>query len=142
MKIVITTKQYRSLVFSLLKTLVGKLSMETDEDNTMHVIFDFHGEEIMSIYFKGMIRNVGCKKDLTLYNDFARQLEGYIPYYKHKIFSEVLVDYVYQELGIKCDCIEYEHDFINRYRVDDNEEYHWIDSRTRKYNVKKKKKIK
>jgi len=151
MKIIITKEQYKLLVFSLLETLVGKLSIKTTkdkwkEDNAdfdYHDLYDESGEEIANIWVKGNLRNKGCKKDLTLNESFSQALENYIPYFKHKIFSDVLIEYVYKHTKIKCDCIQYDYDFKPRVEKNyDGEEVEYIGSKTRKYNVKKKKKIK
>jgi len=151
MKIIITKEQYRLLVFSLLETLVGKLSIKTIKDkwkenndkSDHHDLYDESGEDIATIWVKGDLRNKGCKKDLTLENGFTQSLENYIPYYKHDIFSEVLIEYVYKYTKIKCDCIQYDYDYKHHVEKDDDgEEYEYTDAKTRKYNVKKKKKIK
>jgi len=151
MKIIITKEQYRLLVFSLLETLVGKLSIKTIQDkweenkhkHDYHDLYDESGEYIAAIWVKGNIRNKGCKKDLTLNDSFSQSLENYIPYYKHKIFSDVLIEYVYKYTKIKCDCIQYDYDYKHRVEKDDDgEKYEYTDAKTRKYNVKKKKKIK
>ena len=66
-----------------------------------------------------------------------------MPHYKHKMFSKVLVDYIYDKFGIKCDCVQYDYDFKEKEWVgDDGNEYINYLSKTRRYNVKKKKKIK
>ncbi len=47
------------------------------------------------------------------------------------------------KFGIKCDCVQYDYDFKEEKHVDDEgDEYEYTDSKTRRYNVKKKKKIK
>jgi hypothetical protein len=131
MKIIITKKQYRSLVFTLLETLVGDLTIGESEDER-YAILDQDGEEIIDIWTN--MAN-GCKKDLTLSFSFSENLEGYVPYFRKKIFSEVLIEYVYTHTNIKCDCIDYHYGFTND------------DDGTRSkgrylYNLKKKKKIK
>ena len=141
----IKKEQYKELVLNLLETLFGKLSIEDTEDGGeiyQHTIYDQNGEDIAEIYL-GKYGNTGCKKDLTLSRDVTEKLEGYVPYFRHKLFSKVLVDYVYEQLGIKCDCVQYDYDFENKVELDsDGTEYEWRKSNTRKYNVKKKKKIK
>ena len=141
----IKKERYKQLVSDLLETLFGKLSITDTEDFgeiIQHTIYNQDGEDIAYIYL-GRSGNTGCKKDLTLSRDVTEKLEGYIPYFRHKIFSKVLVDYVYEKLGIKCDCVQYEYDFKNKTEVDrDGIEFDWTKSNTRKYNVKKKKKIK
>jgi hypothetical protein len=150
MKIVITKKQYGVLVSSLLKTLFGKLRIKTIEeqkaegfDAPYHVVFDSEGEVIIGIYIKKSA-NAGCKNDLTIFNETSEKLEAYIPHYRHKIFSEVIVDYVYKQLDIKCDCVQYEYDFkwVTDNDEDEDEYDGYMVSKTRKYNLKKKKKIK
>ena len=140
----IKKEQYKELVLNLLETLFGKLSIEygEDDDAMFHTVYDQNGADIADIYL-GKYGNKGCKKDLTLSRDVTEILEGYIPYFRHKIFSKVLVDYVYEQLGIKCDCVHYEYEIENKTEFDsDGEEYDLVSSKTRKYNVKKKKKIK
>ena len=142
MKIIITKEQYKNLVVSLLDTLIGEMTIRTVKEKReygnkedYHSVFDEDGSEIMTIWVKGNLRNKGCKKDLTLENRLIGKFETYMPYYKHKIFSEVLVDYIYDKFGIKCDCVHYDYNF-----KEDHDKYAY--SKTRKYNVKKKKKIK
>jgi hypothetical protein len=128
MKIIITKKQYKDLVYTLIDTITGgELSVKDISDYGRYDIFDSYGEEIMNIYTKkGGGLNPGCKNDLGLDPDFVKTLEGYIPYFRKKIFSKVLIDYVYDKTNIKCDCIDY------NYGSDD---------RRFAYNVKKKKKV-
>ena len=141
MKILISKEQYRILVLKLLEGLFGKLSITTAEekqrlgrgDDNYHDIFDENDEEIANIWIKGNSKNKGCKRDLTFTVESTEQMENFIPYYKHKMFSNVLIEYVYKYTGLKCDCTQYEYDFNY-----DGGEY----SKTKKYNVKKKKKIK
>ena len=141
----IKKERYKQLVFDLLETLFGKLSIEDSEDGGeiyLYTIYDQDGADIAEIYL-GRHGNKGCKKDLTLSRDVTERLEGYIPYFRHKMFSKVLIEYVYDKLGIKCDCVQYDYDFENKTEVDrDGTEFDWTKSKTRKYNVKKKKKIK
>ena len=141
----IKKERYKQLVSDLLETLFGKLSITDTEDFgeiSQHTIYNQDGEDIAYIYL-GRFGNTGCKKDLTLSRDVTEKLEGYIPYFRHKIFSKVLIEYVYDKLGIKCDCVQYEYDFENKTEVDrDGIEFDWTKSNTRMYNVKKKKKIK
>ena len=141
MKIIISKEQYRVLVLNLLETLFGELSIRTVGEkkrlgqvgHDYHDVFNKHDEEIAHIWVKGDSKNKGCKRDLTFSNEVIEQMEKFIPYYKHKMFSKVLIEYVYKYTGVKCDCIQYDYDF-----VDDDYTF----SKTKKYNVKKKKKIK
>ena len=132
-------------MLKLLETLFGDLSITTaeekqklgDGDSDYHDIFDKYGDEIANIWIKGGIRNKGCKRDLTLTVEATEQMENFIHYYKHKMFSKILIEYVYNHTGIKCDCTQYEYDF-KRFDGSYSGDY----SKTKKYNVKKKKKIK
>jgi len=141
MKILISKEQYRILVLSLLETLFGKLSITTLKEkerlgllsHDYHDIFDEDNEEIANIWVRGDSKNKGCKRDLTFSNEVIEKMENFIPYYKHKMFSKVLIEYVYKYTGVKCDCVQYDYDF-----EDDNDAF----AKTKKYNVKKKKKIK
>ena len=138
-------EKYRTLVFSLLKTLFGELTIKDEYDGRgrtyIHNIYDQHGEDIGGI-FLGDHANKGCKKDLTLNQETSERLEGYIPYFRHKVFSKVLIEYIYDKFKIKCDCVQYDYNFEREIRYNDDEEYDYLNYDTRKYNVKKKKKIK
>ena len=144
MKILISKEQYRILVLKLLETLFGELGITTLKEKVRagilshdyHDVFDKDGEEIANIWIKGDTKNKGCKRDLTFSNDVTNRMEHFIPYYKHKMFSEVLIEYVYKYTGVKCDCIQYDYHF----NQNDDEEYYA--AKTKQYNVKKKKKIK
>jgi len=150
MKIIITEEQYGHLVTNLLDLLLGNITIKTVKEKkeegikeSYHSVFNEDGETVMTIWVKGSLRSKGCKKDLTLENSLIEKFEQYMPYYKHKMFSKVLVDYIYDKFGIKCDCVQYDYDFKEEKHVDDEgDEYEYTDSKTRKYNVKKKKKIK
>ena len=150
MKIIITESQYKSLVTSLLDILLGDITIKTVKEkkeeghkSDHHNIFDEYGDLVMTIWVKGGIRNRGCKKDLTLESRILEQFERYMPYYRHKIFSKVLVEYVYDKFGIKCDCVQYDYGYEEKTHVDDGgDEYVRTEYKTKKYNVKKKKKIK
>jgi hypothetical protein len=143
MKIIITKQQYKSLVYSLLDTVVGgELTVQKLSSENYKTVYDSEGENIMKIFSKkGSGRNKGCKNDLGLDNDFVTELQKYVPYFKNKIFSEALVDYVYEKTGIKCDCIDYSTGWVEP--VDSDGNYYgtgYYNDRFA-YNVKKKKKI-
>jgi hypothetical protein len=143
MKIIISKEQYRVLVLNLLETLFGELSIRTREEkqrlglggDDYHDIFNKYDEEIANIWVTGESKNKGCKRDLTFYNEVTEQMEKFMPYYKHRMFSKVLIEYVYKYTGVKCDCVQYDYNFSG----DDDDD---IYAKTKKYNVKKKKKIK
>ena len=163
MKIIITESQYititediekeryKKLVSELLKTLFGELTIEHEYGDsgklTHYHIYDQHGEEFANIYLR-TFANKGCKKDLTLTQESSEKLEGYIPYLRHKLFSKVLIELIDDKFKIKCDCIQYDYNFQREVRYsdddedDDEEEYEYVNYDTRKYNIKKKKKIK
>jgi hypothetical protein len=139
MKTIITKKQYEVLVMKLLKITTGGLVLpERDTDLTYYEIYaknddgDNEADSIMTIYFGNYV-NKGCSRDLTLSNPFSSKLELTIPYYKKKIFSNALRKFVYNEIGMWCDCVEYDYNF----HEDDDD-----DIKTYKYNLHKKKKIK
>ena len=149
MKIIITKSQYKSLITNLLDVLLGKISLLTVKEKKRngevnphaHSILDKSGVEVMAIWITGP-KNKGCKYDLTLDTSFTENMERYFPHYRHKLFSKVLVDYVYNHTGIKCDCVQYDYGFEDERRLDDEGvEYVYSTNRTKRYNVKKKKNI-
>ena len=149
MKIIITEEQYGHLVTNLLDLLLGDITIKTvkekKEDGNKedyHSVFNEDGETVITIWVKGPLRSKGCETDLTLENSLIEKFEQYMPHYKHKMFSKVLVNYIYDKFGIKCDCVQYDYDFKEKEWVgDDGNEYINYLSKTRRYNVKKKKKI-
>jgi hypothetical protein len=149
MKIIITKSQYKSLITNLLDILLGKISLLSAEQKYLsnrdksdfHSVLDEFGNEVMAIWISGP-KNKGCKYDLTLDSTFMENMEKYFPHYKHKLFSKVLVDYVYKHTGIKCDCVQYDYGFEIKSTIDDEGEEYTVDLyNTKRYNVKKKKKI-
>jgi hypothetical protein len=138
MKIIITKKQYKLLVYSLLDTITGGELTVKDSSYSYKSVYDSEGENIMNIFYKkGSGRNPGCKNDLGLEPEFVDDLLKYIPLFKRKIFSEVLVDYLYDKTNIKCDCIDYSYTI---YADGDVEQRYGEDVRFA-YNLKKKKRI-
>ena len=150
MKIIITEEQYKNLVTNLLDNLIGNIRIRTIKEkkedgikDDYHSVLNEDGELVITIWVKGPLRSKGCKKDLTLESRLIEKFEQYMPFYKHKMFSKVLVDYIYDKFGIKCDCVQYDYNFEEEKHVDhDGDEYTHYTSKTRRYNVKKKKKIK
>lgn len=118
------------MVFTLLGTLVGDITIG-ESGPGYYTILDQDGEDIITIWTD----MGGCKNDLTLKYDFSENLEGYVPYFRKKIFSEVLIEYVYDHTNIKCDCIDYHYGFTG---AGDST----IAKGQYQYNFKKKKKIK
>jgi len=150
MKIIITEEQYGHLVTNLLDLLLGNITIKTVKEKkeegikeSYHSVFNEDGETVMTIWVQGGLRSKGCKKDLTLENTLIEKFEQYMPHYKHKMFSKVLVNYIYDKFGIKCDCVQYDYNFEEeKHYEEDGDEYEHTTSKTRRYNVKKKKKIK
>ena len=134
MKVVITKKQYKEAAYKFLKTFLGELRYEKEDNGDSIGIYgkndSLEDNSPMTIW-TGPQRNSGCKKDLTLYYDFSHQLDLFFPLTRKKIFSDVLVKYVYDNTGIKCDCVDYNHDF----------DHSGEDSKKYRFNVKKRKKI-
>ena len=134
MKVVITKKQYKEAAYKFLKTFLGELRYEKEGNGDSIGIYgkndSLEDNSPMTIW-TGPQRNKGCKKDLTLYYDFSHQLDLFFPLTRKKIFSDVLVKYVYDNTGIKCDCVDYNHDF----------DHSGEDSKQYRFNVKKRKKI-
>lgn len=149
MKIVVTKKQYKNVAYKLLKTILGELRYENmyeNDEKTIQSIYIYGKNDDpgdiapMVIWFPPTMANKGCKRDLTLDGEFSQMLEKLFPLFRTKLFSKVLVQYVYDELGIKCDCVQYDYDFTYDPNQSDDENDFYT-SKTNKYNVKKKKKI-
>ena len=123
MKIIITEDQYKNLVTNLLDNLIGNIRIRTIKEkkedgikDDYHSVLNEDGELVITIWVKGPLRSKGCKKDLTLESRLIEKFEQYMPFYKHKMFSKVLVDYIYDKFGIKCDCVQYDYNFEPKYK--------------------------
>ena len=131
MKVVITKKQYKVAAYKFLTTFLGELRYDENEYSTsVYGKNDSIDDNAPMTIWTGPQRGKGCKNDLTLYYDFSHQLDQFFPLTRKKIFSDVLVKYVYNKTGIKCDCVDYSYDFD---RSGENSQQY-------RYNVKKKKK--
>ena len=132
MKVVITKKQYKETAYKFLKTFLGELRYEESVNSiSVYGKNDSLDDNAPMTIWTGPQRGKGCKKDLTLYYDFSHQLDLFFPLTRKKIFSDVLVKYVYDKTGFKCDCVDYSHNF----------DLSGENSRQYRFNVKKRKKI-
>ena len=75
-----------------------------------------------------------CKKTITFYLDASETIENFIPIMRKKEFSKGAIEYVYNQTGVKCDCVEFQYSIEDTY--DDNGEYLGADSKTYKYRKK------
>jgi hypothetical protein len=131
MKVIITKKQYTDVVYKLLSTYLGKLRYnESDISITIYGKNDLEDDTPPMTIWTGPQRSKGCKKDLTLDYDFTVLLSQFIPLTRKKIFSDVLIKYIYDKTGIKCDCVDYHYGFER----DDETAQNY------RFNVKKRKK--
>lgn len=130
MKVVVSKDQYRRLFLKYLESFFGDLVVIENPDFNYDLIKTTDGEYIADIWLLGPISK-GCKNELALEPTFINEIENFIPIYRKKVFSEVMLEYFNLKTGIKCDCIEFE------YSVGGNDGYG--EAKTKTYNFNRKK---
>lgn len=123
MKIIISKDQYRRVLLKYLNSFIGGFEVTPSENDSYYRnVTTSDGEDFASLWHDGPITK-GCKRELSLDNEFIREFENFIPINRKKVFSEVILEYFTLKTGIKCDCVEYSY-FTGKYeeleRYDDD----------------------
>lgn len=137
MVIKIQKEQYYKITKKLLKSFFGKLSRDESFEGaagTFFEVFDSNGRNIIDVWEKGPNVPKKCKNVLIFNLSDNLFVENFLPILRKKIFSEVLIDYVYEEIGFKCYCVKFPHSHIIEY---DDEGYE-VSRDYKKYTYRKK----
>ena len=108
MKYIISKSQYRRVLLKFLNSFIKGLYVEpyykgVDYRN----VKTSDGDEFATLWYDPQQVNKGCKRELSLDNEFTGEIENFIPINRKKVFSEVILEYFTSKTGIKCDCVEY-----------------------------------
>jgi len=115
MKYIISKDQYRRVLLKYLNSFIGDLVVDPyDEDSYYRNVFSSDGSDFATLWRGGPITK-GCKKELSLANEFLDDFESFIPINRKKVFSQVLLEYFTLKTGIKCDCVEFDY-FTGKYK--------------------------
>ena len=138
MKYIVDKSQYDKVVIKLLYSIVGKITFEKTDFDTV-AVWDKNMNRVATIWINSKYASKGCKSEL----DFEKsdEISKYLPVVKKKRFSKLLALFFEKNTGIKIDCVQY---FTN---------YRWVKSDyegdegdyerdTINYSLKKKKFIK
>ena len=114
MKYVISKDQYRRVLLKFLDSFIkGFLVDPYEEENSYRNVKTSNGDEFATLWHAGPISK-GCKRELSLDNQFTNDFESFIPINRKKVFSEVVLEYFTLKTGIKCDCVEFDY-FTGKY---------------------------
>lgn len=108
MNYIISKDQYRRVLLKFLNSFVKGLYVEpyykgVDYRN----VTTSDGEEFATLWHDPQQVNKGCKRELSLDNEFTGEIENFIPINRKKVFSEVILEYFTSKTGVKCDCVEF-----------------------------------
>ena len=147
MKYIISKDQYRRVLLKYLNSFVKGFEVSPyDEDSFYRNVKTYDGEDFATLWHGGPI-NKGCKRELSLDNEFTTELENFIPINRKKVFSEVILEFFYLKTKIKCDCVEYnyftgKYKEFERYAADSGELVTYTDKDIDLYKYKKPKRSK
>ena len=114
MKYVISKDQYRRVLLKFLDSFIkGFLVDPYEEESVYRNVKTSNGDDFASLWHAGPITK-GCKRELSLANEFTNDFESFIPINRKKVFSEVVLEYFTLKTGIKCDCVEFDY-FTGKY---------------------------
>lgn len=115
MKIIISKDQYRRVLLKFLDSFIKGFDVDPyEEESSYRNVRTSDGDEFATIWHAGPI-NKGCKRELSLDNQFTNDFESFIPINRKKVFSEVILEYFTLKTGIKCDCVEFNY-YTGKYK--------------------------
>jgi hypothetical protein len=148
MKYIISKDQYRRVLLKYLDSFIKGFDVDTYADAAGYYrnVRTSDGDEFATLWHGGPI-NKGCKRELSLDNQFTTDFENFIPINRKKVFSEVILEYFTLKTGIKCDCVEFgyftgKYKEFERYDEETDEEISYIDKEFDHYSYKKPKRSK
>ena len=126
MKIIISKDQYRRVLLKFLNSFIKGFDVDPyEKESSYRNVKTSEGDEFATLWHAGPISK-GCKRELSLDNEFTNDFENFIPINRKKVFSEVILEYFTLKTGIKCDCVEFNY-FTGKYKefekyADDSDE--------------------
>ena len=145
MKIIISKDQYRRVLLKFLNSFIKGFDVEPwDDQNYYRNVKTSDGDEFATLWHGGPI-NKGCKRELSLDNQFTNDFESFIPINRKKVFSEVVLEYFTLKTGIKCDCVEFgyftgKYKEFEKYDDESDEVISYTDKKVDTYQYKRSKK--
>jgi len=147
MKIIISKDQYRRVLLKFLDSFIKGFDVDPyEEESSYRNVKTSDGDDFATLWHGGPITK-GCKRELSLDNQFTNDFESFIPINRKKVFSEVVLEYFTSKTGIKCDCVEFsyftgKYKELERYDDDSDEVITYTDKEFDHYKYKKPKRSK
>ena len=147
MKIIISKDQYRRVLLKFLDSFIKGFDVDPYDDQTYYRnVKTSDGDDFATLWHGGPITK-GCKRELSLANEFLDEFQSFIPINRKKVFSDVILEYFRLKTGIKCDCVEFgyftgKYKEFERYDDDSDEVISYTDKEFGHYKYKKPKRSK
>jgi len=114
MKYRITKEQYSKLVYTLIEAFFkdAKFTKSKSRDrNGNYVSYDItvDGEDVAWINASKITSTTkGCKYELIIYDVTISMITNFVPIFRKKIFSKILIKYFSDIIGEDIDCIDFD----------------------------------
>ena len=112
MKYNITKEQYSKLVYKLIDAFFKDAEFTIAEDEFEgHVSYDITvgGEEVAWVTSEqSNYTTKGCEHELVIYDVTISKITNFVPIFKKKVFSKILIKYFSDIIGVDIDCIYFD----------------------------------
>jgi hypothetical protein len=114
MKYKITKEQYSKLVYTLIEAFFkdAKFTKSKSRDrNGDYVSYDIivNGEDVAWINSNEITSKANrCKHQLIIYDDTISMITNFVPIFRKKVFSKILIKYFSDIIGEDIDCIDFD----------------------------------
>ena len=111
MKYQITKEQYSKLVYKLIQAFFKDAKFTKSESKDSYVSYDItvDGEDVAWINSNEITsKTKRCKHELIIYDATISMITNFVPIYKKKVFSKILIKYFSDIIGEDIDCIDFD----------------------------------
>ena len=112
MKYQITKEQYSKLVYKLIEAFFKDAKFtksKNDNGGYLHYDITVDGEEVAWINAsKSTSKTKRCKHTLIIYDTTILKITNFVPIYRKKVFSKILIKYFSDIIGEDIDCIDFD----------------------------------
>jgi len=112
MKYQITKEQYSKLVYKLIEAFFKDAKFtksKNDNGGYLHYDIAVDGEEVAGINASKSTSNTKrCKHTLIIYDTTILKITNFVPIYRKKVFSKILIKYFSDIIGEDIDCIDFD----------------------------------
>jgi len=111
MKYQITKEQYSKLVYKLIQAFFKDAKFTKSESKDSYVSYDItvDGEDVAWINSNEITsKTKRCKHELIIYDATISMITNFVPIYRKKVFSKILIKYFSDIIGEDIDCIDFD----------------------------------